>query len=68
MLAQPIPAGLRFETPNVVALSVISPVFTLGFLVMGLGILITGIPPTLEEFWRILFSLNLEYCVCRVLA
>ncbi len=58
MLAQPIPRDYVLNAKFVAALSVISVLFfILGFLVMGLGILITGIPPTLEEFWRILFFL-----------
>ncbi len=29
--------------------------FVLGFLVMGFGLIAIGIPPTAEEFWRIVF-------------
>ena len=31
--------------------------FVLGFLVMGFGLIAIGIPPTAEEFWRIVFFL-----------
>jgi ABC-2 type transport system permease protein len=44
----------------VAALIVISVMFlALGFLVMGFGIIAIGIPPTPEEFWRILFFILL---------
>lgn len=32
-------------------------VFALGFLVMGLGLIVIGYPPTPEEFWRVLIFL-----------
>lgn len=58
IMAQPIPRDYVINAKFVAALAVISALFfVLGFLVMGLGILITGIPPTPEEFWRIVFFL-----------
>lgn len=58
MLAQPIPRDYVINAKFVAALFVVTSLFfVLGFLVMGLGILITGIPPTPEEFWRIVFFL-----------
>lgn len=58
MMAQPIPRDYVINAKFVAALSVVSVLFlVLGFLVMGLGILVTGIPPTPEEFWRIVFFL-----------
>lgn len=58
LLAQPIPRDYVINAKFVAALFVVTVLFfVLGFLVMGLGIVITGIPPTPEEFWRIVFFL-----------
>ena len=58
LLAQPIPRDYVINAKFVAALFVVTVLFfLLGFLVMGLGIVITGIPPTPEEFWRIVFFL-----------
>jgi len=35
--------------------------FALGFLVMGIGLIAIGIPPTAEEFLRILFFITAKY-------
>lgn len=54
LLAQPIPRDYVINAKFVAALLVnIVLFFTLGLLVMGLGIIITGIPPTVEEVLRI---------------
>jgi ABC-2 type transport system permease protein len=54
LMAQPIPRDYILNAKFVAALLVnIVLFFTLGFLIMGLGILIIGIPPTFEEFLRI---------------
>lgn len=58
LMAQPIPRDYVINAKFVAALFVVAALFfVLGFLVMGLGLLITGIPPTPEEFWRIVFFL-----------
>jgi ABC-2 type transport system permease protein len=54
MMSQPIPRDYVINTKFVAALIVICILFfSLGFTVMGLGIIIIGIPPTPEEFLRI---------------
>lgn len=54
LLAQPIPRDYVINAKFVAALFVnVLLFFTLGLSVMGLGILITGIPPTFEEVLRI---------------
>jgi ABC-2 type transport system permease protein len=54
ILAQPVHRDSLINAKFASALYVISVLFfSLGFLVMGFGILITGIPPTVEEFLRI---------------
>ena len=48
--------ALGFDAKFVAALIVIGiMLFVLGFLVMGCGLIAIGIPPTAEEFWRIVF-------------
>jgi ABC-2 type transport system permease protein len=61
VLAQPIHRDFLINAKFVAALIVISVMlFTLGFLVMGLGLITIGIPPTAEEFMRIVFFLMLS--------
>ena len=56
VVSQPIHRDYLINAKFVAALSVISVMFfALGFLVMGLGLIIIGIPPTAEEFLRIVF-------------
>lgn len=63
VIAQPIPRDYFINSKFVGALTVIFlAVFSLGFLVMGLGILSIGIPPTFDEFLRIAVFLLLT-CV-----
>ncbi len=58
LLAQPVPRDFIINAKFVAALLVVAiMIFTLGFLMIGLGILMIGIPPTPEEFWRIFFFL-----------
>ncbi len=58
LLAQPISRDYIINAKFVASLSIISMmVITLGLLMFGMGILLTGIPPTPEEFWRIFFFL-----------
>jgi len=58
LLAQPISRDYIINAKFVASLSVIAMmVITLGLLMFGMGILLTGIPPTPEEFWRIFFFL-----------
>ncbi|MBN2611895.1 MAG: ABC transporter permease [Bacteroidales bacterium] len=55
VLAQPIPRDYIINAKFVAALTVIGiMVFALSFLVMGAGLLAIGIPPTVEEFMRII--------------
>ena len=51
MLSQPIHRDCIINAKFVAALIV------MGFLVMGFGLIAIGIPPTAEEFWRIVFFL-----------
>jgi ABC-2 type transport system permease protein len=61
IMAQPIHRDYVINSKFVAALMVISTLFfTLGFLVMGLGLIIIGIPPTVEEFFRVVFFLMLS--------
>ncbi|WP_126428471.1 ABC transporter permease [Brevibacillus marinus] len=63
LLSQPIHRDYVLNAKFVAALLVISAMFfALGLLVMGLGILMIGIPPTPEEFWRIIVFLLLSVC------
>jgi ABC-2 type transport system permease protein len=58
VLAQPIYRDFILNAKFTAALIVLSVmVFALGFLVMGFGLLSIGIPPSAEEFWRIVFFL-----------
>ena len=56
ILAQPGPRDYVITAKFIAALIVISVMFfTLSFLVMGAGLIAIGIPPTVEEFMRIIF-------------
>ncbi|NLX89992.1 MAG: ABC transporter permease subunit [Firmicutes bacterium] len=58
LLAQPIPRDYIINAKFVASLLVITfMMIILGLLMMGMGILTTGIPPTPEEFWRVFFFL-----------
>lgn len=60
MMSQPVPRDYVINAKFVAALGVISILFfALGFLVMGLGLVIFGIPPSPGEFWRILLFIVL---------
>jgi ABC-2 type transport system permease protein len=60
VMSQPIHRDSLLNAKFVAALIVISGLFfALGFLVMGFGLITIGIPPTPEEFWRIIFFLIL---------
>lgn len=61
ILAQPIHRDYLINAKFTGALIVISILFfALGFLVMGLGLVTIGIPPTAEEFWRVIFFILLS--------
>ena len=61
VLAQPIHRDYVLNAKFVGALIVISVMlFSLGFLVMGWGLIAIGIPPTVEEFFRIVFFIILS--------
>lgn len=61
VMAQPIFRDYVINAKFVASLMIIAiALFALGFLVMGTGILVTGIPPTTEEFWRVIFFLILS--------
>jgi len=61
VLAQPIHRDYLINAKFIAALIVISVMlFALGFLVMGLGLITIGIPPTAEEFLRIVFFIMLS--------
>ncbi|MBO8163359.1 MAG: ABC transporter permease [Brevibacillus sp.] len=63
VLSQPLHRDYVLNAKFVAALIVISVMFfALGFLVMGLGLLAIGIPPTPEEFWRMIVFLLLAIC------
>ena len=54
VMAQPVHRDYLINAKFTAALYVISVMFfSLGFLVMGFGLIITGIPPTAEEFLRV---------------
>jgi ABC-2 type transport system permease protein len=58
LLSQPIYRDYVINAKFVAALIVISTLlFALGFLVMGMGLITIGIPPTPEEFGRLIFFL-----------
>ncbi len=60
LLAQPIHRDYIINAKFLAALIVIGVMFfSLGFLVMGIGIIATGIPPTPEEFVRIVLFILL---------
>jgi hypothetical protein len=64
VLAQPIHRDYIINAKFLAALNIISVMFfSLGFLVMGAGLILTGIPPTSEEF---LYSD--KYFICLILA
>ena len=61
LMAQPIYRDSIMIAKFIAALTVIGVMFfALGFLVMGLGLIQLGIPPTAEEFWRIVFFILLS--------
>lgn len=61
MMAQPIHRDYVLNAKFVAAISVIAILFfSLGFFIMGLGLLTIGIPPSLEEFLRMLCFLALS--------
>ncbi|WP_156289728.1 ABC transporter permease [Oceanobacillus salinisoli] len=58
LMAQPIPRDYVLNAKFIAALLLnVILFFSLGFIVMALGILILGIPPTTEEFLRVMFFL-----------
>ena len=58
LMAQPIPRDYIINAKFIGALIVVSiMIFLLGFLVIGFGLIFIGIPPTAEEFLRIIFFL-----------
>ncbi|GGA73204.1 ABC transporter permease [Ornithinibacillus halotolerans] len=60
LMAQPIPRDYVINAKFVAALLInVMLIFALGFLVMAFGILLIGLPITLEEFIRIVFFLLL---------
>lgn len=61
IMSQPIHRDYLINAKFVAALTIIGVMFfALGFLVMGFGMFIIGIPPTAEEFLRIIFFLLLS--------
>lgn len=61
ILSQPIHRDYLLNAKFLSSLIVISVMFfSLGFLVMGFGLLTIGIPPTVEEFFRIIFFILLS--------
>lgn len=61
LLAQPVHRDYVINAKFLAALNVISIMFfVLGFLVVGFGLIAIGIPPTAEEFLRIVFFLLLS--------
>ena len=61
VLSQPIYRDYLLNAKFLAALVVISVMFfALGFLVIGLGLITIGIPPTAEEFLRMIFFLMLS--------
>jgi len=61
VMAQPIHRDYLINAKFVGALVIISTLFfALGFLIMGLGLIIIGIPPTAQEFLRIIFFILLS--------
>jgi len=63
IMAQPIHRDYIINAKFTAALLVIATLFfALGFLVMGLGLIIIGIPPTVEEFFRVVCFLIVSVC------
>ena len=63
VLAQPVHRDYLINAKFVAALTVISVMFfALGFLVVGIGLIAIGIPPTADEFLRIVFFILLSIC------
>ena len=61
VMAQPIHRDYLINAKFVAALIVISVMFfALGFLIMGLGLISIGIPPSAEEFLRVIFFIVLS--------
>jgi ABC-2 type transport system permease protein len=61
ILSQPVHRDFLINAKFVASLTVISVLFfVLGFLMMGLGIIITGIIPAPEEFLRVIFFILLS--------
>jgi len=61
VLSQPIHRDYLINAKFTAALIVISIMFfSLGFLVMGIGLISTGIAPTVEEFFRFVFFIMLS--------
>ncbi|MBU9722938.1 MULTISPECIES: ABC transporter permease [Bacillaceae] len=55
IVSQPIQRDYLINAKYIATLIMIAVlIFTLGFLVMAFGILATGLPPTWDEFWRII--------------
>jgi ABC-2 type transport system permease protein len=68
IMAQPIHRDYIINSKFIAALVVISTLFfAQGFLVIGLGLFIIGIPPTVEEFSGLYAFLSWAY-LCSVLA
>lgn len=62
VLSQPIHRDYLINAKFLAALIVIClMLFVLGFLIMGIGLLAIGIPPSAEEFLRIIFFLLLSF-------
>lgn len=63
LMAQPIHRDYVINAKFAAALLVISVMlFSLCFLMTGLGLIRTGIPPSAEEFWRIIFFAFITIC------
>lgn len=63
VVSQPIPRDYIINAKFVSSILIISALlFSLGFLVIGLGIIMIGIPPTPEEFLRIISFIILSIC------
>lgn len=63
LMAQPIHRDYVINAKSLAALIVISVLFfALCFLMMGIGLLRIGIPPTPGEFWRIIFFMLTSIC------
>lgn len=61
ILSQPIPRDYLINAKAVAALAVVGILlFALGFLVMGFGLIAIGIPPTAEEFLRMVAFISVS--------